>query len=465
MRRVVVGRATLVRPRVALVYEDGRWNLADAFRSRRPANPDADPLGLRLADVTLVDGSVTTRRIGEAPGAVADGAVFDYTDARLTGLYAQVSLNLAGDRRRLKLSSLRASASRSRHRRPPPGCKGRLRRRASAHGTRSPNRNDAPVGQLLAGRRARNGRPTARPRPRRAPAGSRRVGAPPPRPARSGRARAPGRGRRPDRKPRRAPARRGARAEPGVALGHGHRATRTGRGRADARAEPRRPARPGRRVAGDAAASRHARARPRRSLGRGDEPRPHSNPRALSPRRALPPERSGRSRRPARSPFASSRAGASASGSTPTPPASTPARCSRSTRCAEASPGACRWRRRPRPARATRSASRRRPTAWRCGWTSPASSFPAARPTRSPPTWCSPTAASRAPRPSGRARACCPPPAGSAFAAAGRPISPRASTPLISKRCCRAGRARASRAASRSTPPGRRSARGRARRR
>ena len=109
MRRVVVGRATLVRPRVALVYEDGRWNLADAFRSRGPANPDADPLGLRLADVTLVDGSVTTRRIGEAPGAVADGAVFDYTDARLTGLYAQVSLNLAGDRRRLKLSSLRAT--------------------------------------------------------------------------------------------------------------------------------------------------------------------------------------------------------------------------------------------------------------------------------------------------------------------------------------------------------------------
>ena len=108
-RRVEVAEATLIRPTVEVVYEDGRWNLPDAFRSRRPSTPGADPLGLRLADVTIVDGTVTTTRVGPAPGAVAAGTLFDFTDATLSGLSASVALDLAGDARALSVRDLRAT--------------------------------------------------------------------------------------------------------------------------------------------------------------------------------------------------------------------------------------------------------------------------------------------------------------------------------------------------------------------
>ena len=107
-QRVEVAEATLIRPTVSLTYADGRWNLADAFRSRRPSTPDADPLGLRLAEVTIVGGTVTTRRIGPAPEVVVAGTLFDFTDAVLTGLYADLSLDLAGDARALSVGALRA---------------------------------------------------------------------------------------------------------------------------------------------------------------------------------------------------------------------------------------------------------------------------------------------------------------------------------------------------------------------
>ena len=107
-RRVEVAQATLIRPRVELLYAGGRWNLADAFRSRRPATPDADPLGLRLADVRVIDGTVLTARIGDAPAPVASGTVFDFTRSALTGLYADIALDLHGDRREVSLSDVRA---------------------------------------------------------------------------------------------------------------------------------------------------------------------------------------------------------------------------------------------------------------------------------------------------------------------------------------------------------------------
>jgi translocation and assembly module TamB len=107
--RLELKRITLVRPSLELHRgEDGVWNLADAFRSRRPSGPGGEPLHLEAARVRIIDGRLRTINAGDVPAAVRSGAVFDYTNARATTLNAELDLDFQGPRRRVRVATLSA---------------------------------------------------------------------------------------------------------------------------------------------------------------------------------------------------------------------------------------------------------------------------------------------------------------------------------------------------------------------
>ncbi len=103
-RRLVIDEATLVRPRIALVRDAaGRWNLADVFVPRTPSTEAGQPLDVRAPELRILDGTLTTRREGEAPGAVRNEMVFDYTETTVTDLTLHAELDWTRTQRRLRL--------------------------------------------------------------------------------------------------------------------------------------------------------------------------------------------------------------------------------------------------------------------------------------------------------------------------------------------------------------------------
>ena len=105
--RLELKRATLVRPLIELVREDGGWNLASAFRSTRaPRDQAGRRLDLNAPEIRIIDGTVTTRNDGALPAAVSAGSVFDYTNTRLAALNARAYLDFRGDRQRVRILRL-----------------------------------------------------------------------------------------------------------------------------------------------------------------------------------------------------------------------------------------------------------------------------------------------------------------------------------------------------------------------
>lgn len=108
-RRLLLDRITLVRPRIALVLsEDGRWNLEDALAKRRPSTEPGDPLGLEAASIRILEGTLTTANEGARPEAVRAGTLFDYTNATLAGLEADLDVFWTDERKRLEVRRLSA---------------------------------------------------------------------------------------------------------------------------------------------------------------------------------------------------------------------------------------------------------------------------------------------------------------------------------------------------------------------
>ncbi len=108
-RRLVLKEATLFRPRLDLVRSDsGRWNLAEALTPRAARTEPSRRLDLRAPDLVLLDAALTTRREGEAPPLVRRGALFDYTEATVTGLTLSAEIDWTQQRRRVQVHSLAA---------------------------------------------------------------------------------------------------------------------------------------------------------------------------------------------------------------------------------------------------------------------------------------------------------------------------------------------------------------------
>lgn len=96
-RTVTTGSVTLIRPKMRLTRSaDGTWNLASVFRGR-DRHSDAAPWSFHSTGVTIVDGRIVTRSIGERPRAVADGAVFDYADAEAIDLHGRAIVEWTDD--------------------------------------------------------------------------------------------------------------------------------------------------------------------------------------------------------------------------------------------------------------------------------------------------------------------------------------------------------------------------------
>jgi hypothetical protein len=93
-RQLLFREVELVEPRVrAERSASGNWNLARAFRRAVPRDSSGseEPFALRFADGVVQDGSMRTRGRGAAPRLVQNGWLFDYTDARLSGVDARFS--------------------------------------------------------------------------------------------------------------------------------------------------------------------------------------------------------------------------------------------------------------------------------------------------------------------------------------------------------------------------------------
>ena len=90
----IADEVTLVRPRVSLMLdEDGEWNLLRALASSDPGGGPSNPLDFHAATLRLVAGEVTTTNEGALPSSVRSGILFDYTNASLSGLDAELELD------------------------------------------------------------------------------------------------------------------------------------------------------------------------------------------------------------------------------------------------------------------------------------------------------------------------------------------------------------------------------------
>ena len=97
--QLLFGKVELIEPRVQMKRApSGTWNLARAFRRTTQSDSGGNSFALRFADVVMRNGSVRTRNRGPAPRLVQNRWLFDYTDARLSGVDARFSLDRSADK-------------------------------------------------------------------------------------------------------------------------------------------------------------------------------------------------------------------------------------------------------------------------------------------------------------------------------------------------------------------------------
>ncbi|MCH7976364.1 MAG: translocation/assembly module TamB domain-containing protein, partial [Bacteroidetes bacterium] len=93
----IADEVTLVRPQVSLVLDvNGEWNLLRALASSNPSGSDespSNPLDFHAATLRLVEGEISTTNEGALPSSVQSGTLFDYTNASLSGLNAELELD------------------------------------------------------------------------------------------------------------------------------------------------------------------------------------------------------------------------------------------------------------------------------------------------------------------------------------------------------------------------------------
>ncbi|MEM8488692.1 MAG: translocation/assembly module TamB domain-containing protein [Bacteroidota bacterium] len=97
---VSLHRITLIQPEFHLLLrDDSTWNVSDVFK-KKTVRAGAPRLGsFTSSDIKILDGSVYTSNLGALPEAVAAGKVFDYTDATISNIQAQMNIEWQGDTR------------------------------------------------------------------------------------------------------------------------------------------------------------------------------------------------------------------------------------------------------------------------------------------------------------------------------------------------------------------------------
>lgn len=108
-RTISAPRIHLVRPELLLIRQpDGTWSISQAFARRTPSSPNRPRWSFSSADVSIENGRVVTRNLGDAPAPVADSTLFDYTNAEVRSLHARAVVELDPDLRLVDVLSLEA---------------------------------------------------------------------------------------------------------------------------------------------------------------------------------------------------------------------------------------------------------------------------------------------------------------------------------------------------------------------
>ncbi len=111
----IAEEVALFRPQINLVLkEDSGWNIAHALASTSTDRGPSNPLDFRAATLRLVDGIVTTTNRGPLPSSVQSGSVFDFTNAILNELNAELELDWRDDVQLFRVESFAGSLNEDR---------------------------------------------------------------------------------------------------------------------------------------------------------------------------------------------------------------------------------------------------------------------------------------------------------------------------------------------------------------
>lgn len=102
-------RIDLIRPMfMGVINRSGTWNVAEAFRPRRVSTREGSILSVQASEIRLVDGSATTVNHSTPPDFVQQGALFDFTNSRLTDLNARLNLEVRDGQAYVSMRSFEA---------------------------------------------------------------------------------------------------------------------------------------------------------------------------------------------------------------------------------------------------------------------------------------------------------------------------------------------------------------------
>ena len=95
-RTIATGRIRLIRPELHLLRgPEGNWSAGHLIPKRESSGPAK--WSFSSADITIVEGLITTRSLGPSPDVILNGTIFDYENARAEALNGRAVIDLQAD--------------------------------------------------------------------------------------------------------------------------------------------------------------------------------------------------------------------------------------------------------------------------------------------------------------------------------------------------------------------------------
>lgn len=104
---VSLQRITLIQPEFSvLLKEDGTWNISDVFKRHRSIPNAPKPSAFTSSNIKIMDGTLHTSNKGVLPADVEAGKVFNYADAVVSDIQAQLNVEWLADSKLLDIDQL-----------------------------------------------------------------------------------------------------------------------------------------------------------------------------------------------------------------------------------------------------------------------------------------------------------------------------------------------------------------------
>ena len=100
-------RITLIQPRFNILrHADSTWNINGVLK-RRQINPNTPlPAAFTSSNIKIMNGTLRATNLGAVPGDIAQGKIFNYTEAALSQIYAQMNVEWRENGRLLDIDQL-----------------------------------------------------------------------------------------------------------------------------------------------------------------------------------------------------------------------------------------------------------------------------------------------------------------------------------------------------------------------